>query len=345
MTDPAAPAPAAVVFQLATAHQASAALAVSVRLGLPDLLANGARSADDLAAATACHAPSLRRLLRALASFGVLEETDDGAFTLAPPGELLRSDVPGSLQPLVAFYTHPDMHRSWAVLEHSIRTGETAQRHLFGNDDVFARYNADPEFGPVFNAGMMAQSAIVAAAVVAAYEFSASRLVVDVGGGRGGMLSAILLANPALDGLLFDLPAVVATAEAVMPPAAVAARCQVVGGDMFASVPEHGDVYALKSVIHDWEDSAAIRILRNCRAAMARSDARLLLIERVMQDRAERTPMAQAHALGDLNMLVRTGGRERTSSEFTALLNQAGLRLQRIMPTASHVSLIEAAPA
>jgi hypothetical protein len=345
MTEPAAISPGALVLQLATAFQGSAALRVAVRLGVPELLTNGARSADDLAQATACHAPSLRRLLRALASLGVLEETTDGEFALAPPGALLRADVPGSLRPLALFFTDPDMHRSWAVLEHCVRTGETAQRHLFGNDDMFARYNADPDFGPVFNAGMTGLSELVGAAVVEAYDFSGARQLVDVGGGHGRLLATILLANPAVRGILLDLPAVVAGAAPVLAAAGVADRCQAIGGDMFADIPAAGDIYVMKQVIHDWDDAAASRILRTCRAAMAGRDARLLLVERVMPERAETTPIARGHALGDLNMLVRTGGRERTESEFARLLDEAGLRMLRIVPTRSHSSLVEAAPA
>jgi len=345
MTETAAISPGATVLRLATAFQASAALGVAVRLGLPDHLANGPKPADELGAATACHVPSLRRLLRALVAFGVLEETPEGAFALAPPGMLLRAGVPNSMRPLALMFTHPDMHRSWAVLEHCVRTGETAQRHLFDNDDMFARYNADPDFGPVFNAGMTGLSALVVDAVVTAYDFSGARQVVDVGGGHGSLLAAILVANPATRGILLDLPAVVAGAAPVLAAAGVADRCQAIGGDMFAAIPAGGDVYVMKQVLHDWDDAAARRILRSCRAAMTAQDARLLLVERVLPERAEHTPIAQGHALGDLNMLVRTGGRERTESEFARLLDEAGMRLLRIVPTRSHSSLVEAAVA
>lgn len=195
----------------------------------------------------------------------------------------------------------------------------------------------------MFNAGMGAMSAAVAGAVVAAYRFADAARIVDVGGGQGGLLAAILGAAPGSRGVLFDLPEVVATAPAVLGAAGVLERCEIVGGDMFAAVPEGGDLYVLKSVIHDWDDRRAVSVLTNCRRAMDGREARLLLVERVLPERMEPTPAAQSHALGDLNMLVRTGGIERTESGFRRLLGEAGLRLLRVLPTASHVSLVEAA--
>jgi hypothetical protein len=338
------PSPAVEVLRIASAYQASRALYVATRLGIPELLADGPKSAEDLAAGTRAHAPSLRRLMRALAAFGVLVEQVDGRFALGSLGGCLPGDAPGSVRDLVLMYGDEDFWRTWGDLEHCVRTGESAARHLFGADDAFARYAADPRLGAVFNAGMTVLAATTVAAVTGACDLSAVGRVVDVGGGRGRLIAALLQANPALRGTLFDLPSVVAGAPQVLAEAGVVARCEVVGGDMFETVPADGDLYVLSRVIHDWEDARASAILRTCRRAMGES-ARLLLVERVLPDRIEPTPAVQPQVLSDLNMMVRTGGRERTRGEFAALLSAAGLRLERVVPTAAPVSLVEASPA
>lgn len=342
---PGDPPPATVLLRLATAYQASKVVHLAARFGLADLLAGGPRSAEELAAATGTHAPSLHRLLRALAAFGLFGETEDGRFALAAPGECLRDGVPGSVRPLVLMWGHEDFHRTWDDLEHCVATGETAIKHLFGCDDTFTRYAADPVLGTVFNAGMTVMSAMATDAVVAGYDFSGCGTIVDVGGGQGRLLSGILRATPGrAKGVLLDLPAVVEAAPRLLAEAGLADRCEVVGGDMFAAVPEGGDLYVLKSVIHDWDDERSIAILKNCRRGMGERPARLLLVERVLPERMEPGPVAQSHALSDLNMLLRTGGRERTEGEFRALLEAAHLRLLRVIPTGTPASLIEAGP-
>ncbi len=343
-TEPADPAPAAEVLRLATAYQASRATYVATKLGVPDLLADGPKSAADLAAATGADGSSLRRLLRALAALGVLAEGGDGRFALGRLGGCLRGDVPGSVRALVLMYGDEDFWLTWGDLEHCVRTGETAARHLFGAEDAFARYAADPRLGAVFNAGMTVLSATVGAAVAAACDLSGVGRVVDVGGGQGRLMAALLRANPELKGTLFDLPSVVEGAPQLLAEADVADRCEVVGGDMFEGVPAGGDLYVLSRVIHDWDDARATAILGNCRRAMG-ARAHLMLVERVPPERVEPTSAVQSQMLSDLNMMVRTGGRERTGGEFGALLAAAGLRLERILPTQAPVSLVEAAPA
>jgi len=330
--------------RLATGYQASRALHLAASLGLADLLAGAPRSGDDLAAATNPHAPSLRRLLRALAAFGVFREEEDGCFALAPPGECLRDGAPGSVRPLVPMWGHEDFRRTWDDLEHCARTGETAVEHLFGHGDTFARYAADPALGAVSNAGMTAMSAMAAEAVVAAYDFAGFGTIVDVGGGQGRLLAGILRATPGARGVLLDLPSVVEGAPRLLAGAGLGGRCAVVGGDVFAAVPEGGDLYLLKSVVHDWNDERCVAVHGNCRRAMGDRPARVLLVERVFPERMEPSPVAQSHALGDLNMLVRAGGRERSEGEFGGLLEAAGLRLLRVIPTTTPASLVEAAP-
>jgi O-methyltransferase domain/Dimerisation domain len=338
------PSPAAEVLRLATAYQASRALYVATKLGVPNLLADGPRSTEDLAAVTGAHAPSLSRLMRALAAFGVLVEGGDGRFALGALGGCLRADAPGSVRALVLMYGDEDFWRTWGDLEHCVRSGETAAKHLFGAEDAFARYAADPRLGAVFNAAMTVLSATTATAVAAACDLSGVGRVVDVGGGQGRLIAALLRANSGLRGTLVDLPSVVEGAPRVLAEADVADRCEVVGGDMFEAVPAGGDLYVLSRVIHDWEDARATAILGNCRRAMGRR-ARLVLVERVLPDRVEPTSAVQSQVLSDLNMMVRTGGRERTEGEFGALLAAAGFRLEGVVPTEAPVSLVEAAPA
>lgn len=341
-TDPTAAATArTTLLRIVTAYQASRALHVATQLRLPDHLAAGPQRAESLAMATGTHAPSLRRLLRVLAAHGVVEERDDDSFALAPLGEALVGDGPGSARGLVLMWGHEDFRRTWDALEHCVRTGETAARHLFGTTDWIARYEDDPELLAAYAMGMSGLAAIAADAVVEAYDFSDAGHVVDVGGGRGRMLATILRAHPRLRGTLLDRPEVVAGAAALLEEAGVAGRCSRVGGDMFAAVPEGGDIYILSRVIHDWEDAEAVAVLARCRAAMAEG-ARLLLVERVLAERTSPNAAAQGHTLADLNMLVRTGGRERTEDEYRAVLTKAGLTLSRVIETKAPWSIVEA---
>jgi hypothetical protein len=327
--------PAADLLRLATAYQASAALHAAARLGIADALEARPRSAAGIAEAIGgdVHAPALRRLLRALVALDVLEEVPGGAFALSAAGRNLPAGAPGSLRDLVLFFGHADMWQSWMELERCIRTGQTAGMLLFGSEDPFARYAADPNFGPVFNR-----------AITRAYDFSAFRQVVDVGGGHGRLLAAILAASPSTRGILFDLPSVVADAEPVLSAAGVADRCAIMGGDMFAAIPEGGDLYVLMRVLHDWDDARAVALLKRCRQAALQTGAPLLIAERVLGERMTCDPRAQSDALADLNMLVRTGGRERTEAEFAVLLEAADWKPQRMVATSGPVRLLEAAP-
>ena len=338
-----APDPATALLRLATGHEAAQAVIVAARLGLADLLADGPRDAAELAAAADAHAPSLHRLLRALAALGVVAEQPDGRFALGPLGAPLRDGVPGSLRPLVLLFGHDEFWQSWGALEHTVRTGETALRHLWGADTSFDRYTAEPALGHVFNAGMTALSGRAIAAVLGVWRFPATGLVVDVGGGEGALLAAVLRANPGLRGVVFDLPPVAEAAAAALAGhggagQGLGARAEALGGDMFAAVPPGGDIYMLKSVLHDWADGPAGAVLRAVRAAMAPA-ARLLVIERLMPDRMG--PEARMVALADLRMLLRTGGRERTKAEFRTLFEAAGLRWLRTVPTAAGFAIME----
>jgi hypothetical protein len=313
---------------------------VAAQLGLADLLADGPRGAEDLAAAAGAHAPSLARLVRALAALGVVAEETDGRVGLTPLGEPLRSDVPGSVRDPIRFLVGDWFWRSWGDLLYSVRTGEPAFDRAFGMSN-FEYWERHPEVGAVHDAFFTAMSRNTTAPLVAAYDFSGFGTIVDVGGSTGLLLAAVLVAYPGARGILFDAPHVVAGAAPVLTEVGVADRCAVVGGDVFAAVPPGADAYILKHVIHDWDDARAAAILKQCREAMA-PGAMVLLIEQVLPERLEAGAAARRAAGLDLQMLVLTpGGRERTAEEFRALLGKAGFELRRVLPTRTPFSILE----
>ncbi|MCA1739212.1 MAG: acetylserotonin O-methyltransferase [Actinobacteria bacterium] len=325
------------LLRMTNAYQVSQAIHVAATLGIADLLEDGPRSADALAEATGTYAPTLYRLLRALASVGVFAE-NDGHFGLTPLAEYLRTGAPGSLRAWAMLVGQRYSWRSWGHLLHSVRTGEPAFPNLYGTS-AWEYRAAHPEEVAVFNAAMTALSAGVLEAVVRSYDFSGIGVLVDVGGGEGVLLAAILATNPALRGILFDQPHVVTTAGALLERAGVADRCEVVSGNFFEAVPGGADAYLLKSIVHDWGDSAAIEILRACRAAIA-DTGRLLVVEPVIRPGNEPDPAK----FSDLNMLVMLGGRERTADDFERLYAEAGFRLNDIIRTGSPWHIIEGDP-
>jgi hypothetical protein len=264
---------------------------------------------------------------------GILS-TDGEQFALAPLGEYLRSDVPGSMWPAARLMGNPIVTHAWGGLLQTVKEGGTAFEHALGTD--FASYFlASPEFAAVFNAFMGGVTAHVAPAVVSAYDFSDVRSIVDVGGGNGTLLRAILRANPGISGLIYDLPHVEVQAEQNIAIDNLAGRCRFVAGDFFKNVPIAADAYLLKSVLHDWDDEACVSILRSCREAM-RPDSRVLIVERPLS-------MDPEVVMSDLTMLAMVpGGRERTEAEYRRLLEQAGLQLTRVVPTHGGVNVFEA---
>jgi O-methyltransferase domain len=331
--------PAVTLQQLAREALLSQAISVFARLGVADALANGPRNAEEITDQTGAHGPTLYRLLRALGSVGVVAELEDRRFASTPFSEMLRSDVSGSLRDYATVIGLPFQRDPWTDLYKTIQTGESAFDRVHGTK--FFDYLAEhPEEAALFDASMNLVSTALTASIVQAYDFTPFSTVVDVGGGRGGLLAAILAANPHLQGVLFDKPAVVAGAEEVMSSAQVADRCKVVSGDFINSVPGGGDAYLLSNVIHNWDDDHAVQILGRCRAAMANMGC-VLLAELVLPTGVEPS-MAK---LADLGMLVMTsGGRERTEAEYRTLFDRAGLRLTRIVPSTGPVSLLEAVP-
>jgi hypothetical protein len=325
--------------RLITGFRVSQAVHVAAVLGISDLLADGPRSVAELAERTGSHERSLYRLLRALATAGVYEEFDGQRFGSTPLGDALRTDAEESAAGQAGFIGRPAYWQAWSSLLHSVRTGENAFRAVHGRD-VWAYRAEHPDEGASFDAAMTSMSRYVAGATLDAYDFGRFGTVVDVGGGRGALLAAILGRWPDAHGVLFDQPHVVAGAPSLLDNAGVAGRCRIVTGSFFDAVPAGGDAYLLKSIIHDWPDAESVAILRNCRQAMA-PDATLLLVERVIADRNDGFDAA----FSDLNMLVSPGGQERTTAEYAALLAAADLHLTRTVPTASEVTVVEAVPA
>lgn len=316
---------------------------VAAQLRLADLLADGPRRVEDLAAATGAHPPSLARLVRALAALGVVAQEADGRVVLTGLGAPLRTGVPDSVRDLVLFRVGEWYWRTWGELLYSVQTGEPAFDRVFGTSN-FEYWEHNPEAGAVHDAFFTAMARSTTAQLVSAYDFSRFGTVVDVGGSNGPLLAGILRAHPGVRGVLFDLPHVVAGAAPVLDEAGVADRCAVVGGSFFESVPPGGDAYVLKYIIHDWDDARAAAILKRCREAMTAGPV-LLLIEQVLPERLEAGVAALQRARLDLQMLLATpGGRERTEREYRALLREAGFDLRRVVPTESPFSILEAAP-
>ena len=329
------------LMELAIGAMVGQAVHVAAKLGIADQLVGRPKTPAELAEATGTRADTLHRLLRALASRGVFAETADGRFALTPVAEGLRSDAPGSLRAYAVLLGEDWVWRAWGQLSHSVRTGQSALEHAFGRD-VFAYLAEHPEAASVFDAAMTSRTRQEIDAVAAAYEWPAAGTIVDVGGGQGALLAAILARGPDLQGILYDLPHVIAAARGgPIDAAGLAGRCELAAGSFFERVPAGGDLYLLKRVIHDWDDERAAAILRNCRAAMS-ATARLLVVDHVLSP-------GNAPSLGkwlDLQMLVMTpGGRERDEAGFRALLSSAGLGLKRILPAGPTASLVEAVPA
>jgi O-methyltransferase domain/Dimerisation domain len=332
-------APAATLKRLIDGYEVSQAIHVAAVLGIADLLAEAPRTADELATSTGTNRNALRRLLRALAAVGVFDEDEGGAFSLTAVGDGLRRDTPSSLAAWATFIGRPHHWDAWGQLLAGVETGDNAFKILHGID-VWTYRAEHPEEGDVFDAAMVAMTRRTNASVLDAYDFNGFATLVDVGGGRGTFVAALLATYPSLHGVLFDQPHVLAGAQELLREAGVADRCRVVGGSFFDEVPDGADAYLLKSILHDWEDDEATAILRTCRHAIG-AGGTVLVVERVVGPPNEGADTK----FSDLNMFVKTGGRERDLREFEALFDAAGFRLDHETPTASGFSVIAATPA
>jgi O-methyltransferase domain/Dimerisation domain len=335
MTDD--PPPQLVLQELIQGYQVTQCIYVAARLGIADLLSDGARRNEDLAQATGTHAPSLYRVLRLLTAVNVLIEVEPHSFALAPLGTYLRSGVPGSMRSTALLYGDAVFWHSWGDVLHSVETGEAAFDHTFGVRlwDYIVRH---PEQADLLDQMMTDGTASVAPTVATGYDFSTTATLVDVGGGHGQMLASILQAYPHLHGILFDLPHVVRGAPALLDAAGVADRCEVLGGDLFTGLPAGHETYLLSRVIHDWDDTRATAILCLCKQAV-KPRGKVLLVERVIQTGG--TPPVLVLEC-DTQMLVVTGGKERTEVEYRGLLNAAGFEVTQVSLVLSPFFVIEA---
>ena len=335
------PASAERLLDLINASWTTQAICAAVELGLPDQLAAGPRRVEALADASGCHPAALERLLRGLASLDLCRE-HEGIFELTPMGALLCAGADDSLRAW-AIHCGRYLWPAWGRLAESVRTGTSHRKRATGTDD-YGHLEHDPDAAAVFNRAMVEITRLVAREVARVCNFGGVERIVDVGGGHGELLAAILAAHPRMRGVLLDLPHAIQGAGAALSRAGVAARCELVTGSFFESVPAGAGVYALKSVLHNWDDDRCAAILRNCRHAMPET-SRLLVIERIMPEHVFAAARDRAIARSDLNMLVARGGRERTEAAYRSFLGSAGLRVEGILPAALDFSVIEAAPA
>ena len=331
-----ATAPAAFLTQILMGSLASQALYVAAKLGIADLLADSPKTVEQLAKSTSTDAPSLYRVMRALASIGVFTEQNKGTFAITASAEPLRSDAPNSLRDVTIFWGEDWHWEVWGKILYSVRTGKSAWAQIHG-DEVFEYFSKNPEASQIFNRAMSSFTGIAADAVVDAYDFSEIETIVDIAGGHGRLLTGILETNPKMRGVLFDLAHVIAGAREQVAKSTAAERVEFADGDFFASVPEGADAYIMKHIIHDWDDERSVTILQNIKRAM-KPGGRVLLVEAVIADGNNQ----DFGKLLDLEMLVSPGGKERTADEYKELFDRAGLKLTRIVPTKSPYSVIEA---
>jgi len=316
----------------------STALSLAAELGVADLLVDGPRSSKELAQATTTHPRALYRVLRLLSMLGVFTEVQPDQFDLTPIGQLLQSKRPDSMRSWVRMINSKAWLHTYAEASYSLQTGEPAFKRAVGAE-LFEYLTAHPDEGAIFNEAMDDITRTDTAAILEAYDFSGIDKLVDLGGGQGGLITAILQTYPDMSGVLFDQPQVAEAARPAITESGLAQRCDIVGGDFFSSVPTEGDAYLLKWIIHDWRYDQASTILQNCHDVMKQT-ARLLVIETVIPEGDAFNP----GKLVDFAMLTGLGGQERTEAEYAHLLNEAGFHLNKVVPTSSPMSVIEAIP-
>ena len=325
------------ILQVASGYIASAALYVAVRLNIADLLAGGSKSVAELAAATGSREDALYRVLRLLVSLGIFEERAPRRIGLNASAQVLRRDQPGSLHGIALFWPDPFHFRTYAELLSSVQSGRPAVDKVFGMP-LFEYLAGNPAYSEIFNDAMTALSAPVIGAALQAYDFSGYGTIVDVAGGHGEVLMAILQACPNSKGILAEVGHVVQGGLPRIRAAGLQQRCEAVVCDFFKAVPAGGDAYVMKHIIHDWDDERALLILKNIALAMGDKNGHVVLLESVI-------PAGPEPDLGkfiDIEMLALPGGKERTQQEFADLFAAAGFRLTRVVPTASPLSVVEA---
>lgn len=337
MTEPnAVQPPAQAMFKMITGFWVSQTVGAIAHLGVCDQLVDGPEGADALSTRVGADSTALFRVLRAAASVGVLRHHEDDTFSLTPLGETLRSNVPGSMRDMAIAQTGRGHWQPWGAFVDAVKTGRTQAEQVLGKS-IFQHYADNAVERTAFMGAMQGLSDLVGAELVRLVDWSGVEKVVDVGGSGGTLVSAVLDAHPRASGILFDLPEVASRARGAIEARGLAGRCETMGGDFFQSVPGDADAYILKQILHDWDDEQSVTILRNVTKGL-RPGGRVLVVEMVIPD--DRTPTAAQ--LMDLNMLAMLPGRERTRSEYGALLDAAGLRLQSVTETRSPFQIVEA---
>ena len=317
------------------AFRISQIVGIVAQLGIPDRLASGARTAGELASLTGCHAGATYRLMRAASHLGLVASGPDARFMLTALGQSLRSDVPGSVRDAAIALTSPGHWLPWGRLSEAVRTGRRQTAETLGAE-LFEYYSGNPAEARAFTGAMSVSSTEVAGEVARVLDTSSAKLVVDVGGADGALISALLTKNPALTGAILERPEVVPHAQSAIAERGLTSRCHVLEGNFFMSVPE-ADIFLLKYIIHDWDDDQSTLILSNCARAL-RPKGRVVLVERVVAE----SDCGSEASLADLNMLVLLPGHERTQREYADLISRAGLRLDCVTETNSSISVIEA---
>jgi hypothetical protein len=322
------------MLQLMSGFWIARCIYVLAKLGLADLITAEPKTADELAAATNTHGPSLFRVLRALASVGVITQDDRNRFGGTPLSDTLR-DGPGSIRSFAMTELGEEHYPAWGELLHSVRTGGIAFDKAFGENcwEFFAKH---PDNAKTFNDAMSGMTAQATEALHGAYSFSGIKKLMDVGGGHGGLITSILQRNPEMTGVVFDSPQVIEGTKTKVQASDIGDRCETVGGDFFQAVPAGADAIVLKWIIHDWNDEQSVAILKNCHRALPQN-GKLILIEAMVPTTSE----PHFSKFIDLNMLVMTGGRERTESEFRKLYEDSGFKLTRVVATESPFTVVE----
>lgn len=326
------------LMQMLTGFWVSQSICAAAKLGLADQLKHGPKSVAVLAHALHAHEGNLYRLMRALASIGIFRETDNQVFELTPLAELLRSDTPNSMRP-IALMLGAENYAAWGQVERAVQFGESPFESAYGMQ-VYEYFERNPESAAIFNQAMTALVTNDNAAILESYDFNQFASIVDVGGGHGMLLSAILKRYGKPSAILFDLPQVAATAAETFKAAGVDARCEVQSGDFFSSVPAGGDAYILSRVLHGFSDEQSTLILKNIQAVIS-ATGKLLVMEFILEPGND--PSTARTKLMDVNMMVfAPGGRDRTQDEYAQLLHGAGFRLENVIPTASGIVIMEA---
>jgi hypothetical protein len=324
--------PSAQIMKFIVGKWVSKPIYVAAELGIADMLAEGSKSIEELAYASQSHAPSLYRMMRALASVGIFSETEGNRFELTPMAECLRK---GAMRSIALMFNADWSEKAWGYFMDSVKTGETAFEKAYGIP-ICDWLEENPQVAEIFNDANGIKAASSHRAIVDVYDFTAINTLIDVGGGIGTLMAEILTANPLMKGIVADTPSVIEETEKVIQARGIEDRCQAVECDFFKDIPPGSDAYIMSNILHDWPDEQCRIILTNCKRAM-KTESRLLVVEMIIPSGNE----PSVAKLLDLEMLVITGGRERTEAEFKYLFESSGFKLSRIIPTKESICIIE----